>query len=299
MNKFEYHAPRSLDEALSLMSDRGDEAKLLAGGTALLILMRQQLVRPAYVISLGKLQGLSGIAERNGELRIGGLTTHRALEVSPLVRERFPALAETFRHVATIRIRNMGTIGGNLAHADPALDPPVTLIALDARVRLVSRSGERIVPLDEFFTDYYETVMGPGEVLTEVIVPFMRPRTSAHFIKFLPRTADDYATVSVATRLTLDGSGGNCRDARIVLGAAGATVIRARQAEAVLRGKPATDAAFREAAEVASTEVDPLSDIRGSSEYKRDMAKVFVRRALERTRAQLTGGRNTLSGGDG
>ncbi len=290
MNRFEYHAPKSLNETFSLLSEYGDDAKLLAGGTALLIMMRQRLVRPAHVISLGRVPGLSGIKERDGELTIGAFTTHRELETSPLVARRFPILATTLRTVATIRIRNMGTIGGNLAHADPALDPPVTLVALDARVRLTSKSGDRIVPLDRFFTGYYETVMESHEVLTEILVPFPPPHSTATFIKFLPRTVDDYATVSVSTRLILDESGKNCHDVRIVLGAVGATTIRARQAEATLRGRPATREVFKEAASVAKAEVDPVSDIRGSAEYKRDMAEVFVRRALEQNLASLGGG---------
>ena len=289
MIKFEYHAPTSLDEVFALLAEYGDEAKLIAGGTALIIMMKQQLVRPAQLVGLQKVAGLSGITETDGGLRIGALTTHRALETSPLVAKHFPVLTDTFRKVATIRIRNVGTIGGNLSHGDPALDPPVSLVALDAQVCAVSKQGERVIPLDKFFTDYYETVLQPDEVLTEVRVPFMAPRTAATFIKFLPRTADDYATVAVTTRLTLDESGKTCEDVRIVLGAAGSTTIRAREAEQVLRGQPATEASFREAAAVVKREVDPISDIRGSAEYKRDMAEVFVRRALMQTLDKLAG----------
>lgn len=290
MIKFEYRAPTSLDETFSLLAEHGDEAKLVAGGTALLIMMKQQLVRPGYLVGLQKVPGMAGIRQVDGHLSIGALTTHREMETSALVAQHFPVLAETFRKVATIRIRNVGTLGGNLSHGDPALDPPVTLTALDAQVRLVSSDGERVVPLDGFFLDYYETAMQPGEVLAEIQVPFLQPRTAAAFIKFLPRTADDYATVSVTARLTLDQAGKNCQDVRIALGAAGSTTIRAREAESVLRGRPATEATFREAAAAVKTEVDPVSDIRGSSDYKRDMAEVFVRRALVRALEQLNAG---------
>ena len=155
MKPFEYHAPETLDEALDLLAEHGDEAKLIAGGSALLIMMKQDLVQPAHLVSLHRVAALRGIEERNGGLRIGGFTTHREAETSPLVAGRFPALAETLRKVATIRIRNVATSGGNLAHGDPALDPPVTLLALDARVRLQSREGSRMLPLGELFVDYY------------------------------------------------------------------------------------------------------------------------------------------------
>jgi len=162
MVRFEYHAPESLEETFALLDQYGDDAKLIAGGTALVILMKQRLVRPGHLIGLGRVPGLSGIEAANGGLRIGALTTHREVETSPLVRERLPVLADTFHHVATVRIRNVGTVGGNLAHADPNQDPPVTLIALGASVDLVSANGERTVPLDEFFTDYYETASSPA-----------------------------------------------------------------------------------------------------------------------------------------
>lgn len=290
MNPFQYHVPRSLPEVFELLIEHGEEAKLLAGGTALLIMMRLQLVRPAHVVNLAGIRGLSGMAEGDGGLRIGPLTTLRELESASAIRKCFPVLSQTLRTLATVRIRNVATIGGGLAHGDPALDLPVTLMALDASVRLAQKVGERVVPLDEFFCDYYETVMRPEEVLTEVCVPFLPAHTAAHFIKFLPRTADDYATVSVATRLRLDESRQVCEDVRIALGACGPTPLRARRAEAVLRGRPASEEAFKESASVARTEVDPISDIRGSAAYKADMVEVFVRRALEATHGRLIGG---------
>jgi aerobic carbon-monoxide dehydrogenase medium subunit len=282
MNSFDYFAPDSLAEVYDLLGRYGDDAKLIAGGTALVILMRQNLVRPSAVVSLRRLNELAGIEAENGGLRIGALATHRQVEVSPLVAERTRVLSDTIRHVATIRIRNVGTLGGNLAHADPNQDPPATLIALGATVELSSAQGSRRVPLDEFFTDYYETALQPGEVVTAIHVPGLPSRAGAAFSKFLPRTADDYATVSAAVVVTPDESGQKCQEVRIALGSAGSTPIRARQAEDALRGQELTDANLRAAAAVAKTEVDPISDIRGSADYKRDMAEVWVRRTLER-----------------
>ncbi len=287
MNTFEYRAARSLEEALALLAEYGDEAKLIAGGTALVILMKQQLVQPGCLIGLQGVPELAGVRLAEGGLVAGALATHRELEVSPAVARHWPALAATFARVATIRIRNVATIGGNLAHGDPALDPPVTLTALDAQVRLASARGDRLVPLDELFVDYYETAIQPDEILAELRVPPMPPRSAAAFLKFLPRTEDDYGTVTVAVRLTVDASGARCEDVRIALGAAGATTLRARGGEAVLRGQTIGDEVFREAGAVARGEADPLSDIRGSSAYKRDMVAVFVRRALVQAQGAL------------
>lgn len=289
MRGFEYHAPDSLEATLGLLAEHGDEAKLIAGGSALLILMKQDLVQPGHLVSLQRVAGLRGVREAGGALVIGGLTTHRELETSPLVARHVAALAETFRKVATIRIRNVATIGGNLAHGDPSLDPPVTLLALDARVRLQGSDGERTLPLDELFVDYYETAVRPDEVLTEVRVPPMPPKSSAVFLKFLPRTEDDYGTVTVAVRLSADPTGRRCQDVRIALGAAGSTTLRARAAEAALKGQPLGEEAFRAAAAAARGETDPISDLRGSADYKRRMAEVFVRRALTRAHEQLGG----------
>jgi carbon-monoxide dehydrogenase medium subunit len=282
MQPFEYRTPKSLKEVQQDLKQFGTDAKLIAGGTALVIMMKQRLVSPTCLISLRSVRGLSGIAEKNGELRIGGATTHREVETSSLVRRRLPLLAETYRHVATVRVRNMATVGGGLAHADPNQDPPPTLIALGASVKVGSADGGRTIPLEEFFTDYYETVLKPDEVITELSVPRLPPNSGAAFLKFLPRTADDYATVSAAAVVTLDRTKKIFSDVRIALGSVGTTPIRARAAEAVLRGQPVKAEALREAAEKAKQAVDPIGDFRGSAAYKKEMAGVFVRRALEK-----------------
>lgn len=282
MTPFEYRTPKSLKEVHANLKEFGSDAKLVAGGTALIIMMKQRLVRPSCLISLRSVRGLNGIELQNGGLRIGGLATHRQVESSPLVRRRLPMLAETYHHVATLRVRNMATVGGGLAHADPNQDPPPSLIALGATLKATSANGSRVVPMDDFFKDYYETVLNPDEIITEVMVPRLLPNTGAAYIKFLPRTADDYATVSAAAVLTLDKTKKTIVDVRIALGSVGVTPIRATAAEAVLRGQPLKTEAFAEAGEKAKEAVDPISDFRGSAGYKKDMAAVFVRRALER-----------------
>jgi carbon-monoxide dehydrogenase medium subunit len=288
MIPFEYRTPKSLKEVHADLRKFGTDAKLIAGGTALVIMMKQRLVRPSCLISLRAVRGLNGIAEKDGGIKIGGLVTHREVETSSLVRRRVPLVAETYRHVATISVRNMATVGGGLAHADPNQDPPPTLIALGATVKVSSADGSRVIPIEEFFTDYYETVLKPEEIITEIYVPKLPAISGAAFLKFLPRTADDYATVSAAAAVTLDRSKKTFADVRIALGSVGTTPIRAREAEAVLRGQPVKPDALREAAEKAKAAVDPISDFRGSSAYKKEMAGVFVRRALEKALASVT-----------
>jgi carbon-monoxide dehydrogenase medium subunit len=280
MNPFSYCSPDTLEEVLALLQEHGEDAKVMAGGTALVIMMKQHLVLPDVLISLDRLHGLDEVGEDNGTVRLGGLLTHRSAEINPLVRSRVPVLADTFRHVATVRIRNMATVAGSLAHADPNQDPPVTLLALDARVRLVSADGERDLGLEEFFTDYYETVLEPEELLTEVQIPLPQPHTGSAYVKFLPRSADDYATVGVATSVRVNPATGVCEDCRIAMGCVGVTPLRAHQAEQLVRGHALSDALLREAGAAAQEITDPLSDTRGSAAYKRSMAGVFVRRAL-------------------
>jgi carbon-monoxide dehydrogenase medium subunit len=236
-------------------------------------------------VSLRDVEGLDRIEATNGAIRLGALVTHRAVEVSPLIRERLPVLAETFRRVGTVRIRHMATVGGALAHADPNQDPPVTLLALDATVEIRRASGRRELPLREFFRDYYETVLEPGELVTAVTVPLLPAASGASFVKFLPRTADDYATVAVAAIVTLEPDGQRCHQARIALGSVGMTPLRARAAEAALVGQRLDEGVLRAAGAAAKTEVDPLSDHRGSAAYKREMVSVMVGRALTQAAA--------------
>jgi carbon-monoxide dehydrogenase medium subunit len=275
---FAFETPTSLDEALEMLETYGDDARPMAGGTALVNFLKQGLIAAGHVVSLERIPDMARIAVQSDGLHIGALARHRDVETSPVVKEHAPLLAEVYRRVATVRIRNMATVGGGLAHADPAQDPPLGLLALDASVRLVSRSGERIVPVRDLFTDYYETVIQPAELLTEVIVPPQPPGAHATYLKFLPRSEDDYATVAVAALAEVDD--GVCRRLRVAIGAAAPTPIRASNAEDALQGKPISTAAIRAAAEGTAEEVDPLDDFRGPADYKRDMVVVLARRAL-------------------
>jgi carbon-monoxide dehydrogenase medium subunit len=283
MQPFELSQAETLDQALEALERHGDDAHLIAGGTSLMVLMNLGLFQPTQLISLRRLRDLHGIRRTpEGGLSIGPLTTHRQLEVSPEVRAHCAALSETFGHVATIRIRNQGTLGGNLAHADPAQDPPPMLIALDAEVVLTSKAGQRTVPLADFFTGYLTSVLQPAEIVTEIHVPPLASGSRSTYVKFLPRTADDYATVSVAATLRM--SDGRCEDLRVALGSVAPVPLRARNVEDALRGQQLTDAAIAEAAALVLDLVDPPDDARGSADYKRRMARVWTERALKRLR---------------
>jgi carbon-monoxide dehydrogenase medium subunit len=279
MQPITFHRPRSLEEAFALLEQHGDDARLMAGGTALVVMLKQSLLAADQLISLDAIPGLGGIRQEPDGLHIGALTRHREVETSPAVKHAAPLLADVYRHVATVRIRNVATVGGGLAHADPAQDPPAAFITLDARVRLVSRRGDRVVAVADLATDYYQTLIEPDELLTEVIVPAVAPGTRTAYLKFLPRTADDYATIAAAAAGRVEN--GVCRDVRVALIAAASTPVHATEVERAIEGKEPTPDNIRHAAEAVVGQVDPLSDFRGSSAYKRDMAVVFTRRALE------------------
>lgn len=280
MHDFQLHQPATLAEAFALLEAYGDDARLLSGGTALVLQMKQRFSQPGHVVSLRRLPGLSAItATDDGGLQIGALCTQCRAEISPLMAERAALAAQAYRSVATPRIRTMATIGGGLAHGDPNQDPPPALIALNATAILTSAAGQRTVPVADLFRDYFETDVRPGEIITGLIIPPLPAGAGAAYLKFLPRTADDYATVSAAAVILLDAAG-HCQDARLALGSVGLTPIRATAAADLLRGQPLTAANIRAAAEVVPDLVDPLDDPRGSAEYKREMAAVFARRAL-------------------
>ena len=283
MLPFELHVPSTLDEALDLLDQHQDDGRPIAGGTALTLLMQQRLVLPDHLVSLGRIPELQRTDVSNGSLRIGAGVTHRALEKNADVRSTWPLLSNTYHRVATVRVRNVATVGGGLAHADPNQDPPAALIALNARVVARTRNGQREIPVDELFTGYYETVLQPGELITELLVPRPQRPLKTAYLKFLPRTADDYPTVGVAA--AVDVVDGRCQDVRIGISAAGPTPIRARPAEDMLRGQALTPELLRAAAAAVPPLTDPVSDHRGSANYKSRMAEVFVRRALEQALA--------------
>jgi carbon-monoxide dehydrogenase medium subunit len=282
MRPFDFVEPSDLDSVLALIAERDPGTQLVAGGTALFLLMKLGLVQPRRVVSLRRVAGLDGVrATPDGGIEIGALVSHRAAATSPLIRAYDATLAATFHGVATVRIRNQATVGGNIVHADPAQDPPPILMVLDGSAVLRSGAGERVVPLDGLFVDYMETAVRPDEVLTAVRLPPRPSGLRTAYLKFLPRTADDYATVSVAAAIALDDDR-EVRDARIALGAAGPVPFRAREAERSLLGRQLDAERIRDAAALARAAADPLDDVRGSAGYKRQMAGVWVRRALER-----------------
>jgi carbon-monoxide dehydrogenase medium subunit len=279
MIRFDYQEPTTLKIAFGLIDKYGDDGRVIAGGTSMIIMMRQRLLMPKVVISLARIPKFDRITYNVKEgLCIGAGARHRDIELSPAVQKHYPLLHETFRKVAQPRIRNMGTVGGNLAGGDPLTDPGASLIALDAEVTLTSSKGQRSLPLDEFFIDYYQTALEPGELLTEIHVPPPQRPGWSH-IKFTPRSIEDFATVGVA--ITSKFNSGTCEDIRIGLNSVASTIVRAKKAETVLRGRSVTDAALQEMGEVASTECDPTDDNRGSADYKREMVKVLVRRAAK------------------
>ncbi len=283
---YELLRPRSLDEALALL-ERNADAHVMAGATALVLLMRQGLVQPSVVVSVRD-AGLGGIRrEPDGSLWIGATTTLREAETSDAVRAHCDALARAFGHVASLRVRNQATVGGNLAHADPAQDPPPMLLALGAEVELARAGGtKRRLAVDQLLLGIFETAIEPGEILTGVRVPPLAPSTRAAYVKFLPRTEDDYATVSVAAAVNVVD--GKITDARIALGSVGPTAIRARKTEEALRGLGVAGAdsdgagakRIADAAAVVRDEIDPIDDVRGSAAYKRAMARVWTERAV-------------------
>jgi carbon-monoxide dehydrogenase medium subunit len=274
---FEYFEPKTLKEALTLLDKYGDDCKVIGGGQSLLILMRQGLVAPKYLVSIKGLSELSYIKDTKEGLQIGALTTHRAIEKSPVIKKKYPVLAEMETRLASIQTRNWGTIGGNLCHGDPAGDPAPVLTALKATLTVTGTKGERSMPMEDFTLDYFEVALEPGELLTEIQVPVPLPRTGTAYTKF-NIIESDLATVGVAVSVTLGASDGVCQDIRIALGAAASAPMRARKAEAVLKGKKITDALLKEAGEKASAEAEPVSDIQASEEYRRELVKVLVPR---------------------
>ncbi len=282
MRNFELITVKTVDEACEELSAHAEDGKVLAGGVALLIIMKQRIFSPDYLIDIGELDDLNYVRADGDHLSIGALTPHRTIESHPDVVAGFPLLAEAFHRVGTIRIRNQGTIGGNLCFAEPAADPPAALTALEAELVIRKKGGERTVGIGDFFIDYYETCVEADELLTEIRVPRLGPEWRTAYSKFTTRSKEDKPALSVAAAVALEEDGRTCREARVSVGAAVATPKRMGEAEEFLKGKELSDAVLREAGELAKGAVDPISDIRGSAEYKREMVGVFLRRTIER-----------------
>lgn len=284
-----YLGPTSLDEALALLAEHGDEAKVLAGGQSLLVFLRQGLLAPSYLIGLRGVADLRRLeASPEGGLTVGAMVTQHALEYAPLVRERFPALAEAAAVIASPPVRRQGTIGGNLCHADPTGDPPAALIALGAEVEIARVGERRRLPVEELFRDYMEPAIEPDELLVAIHLPAPAPRSGAAYLKHRLRGVDT-ALIGVGVGLALAEDGVTCADARIGLVGAGTTPVRAVRAEAVLRGAPLTDDGLAAAGEAAAEECAPLSDTEASEWYRREMVTVFVRRAAQSALRRING----------
>jgi carbon-monoxide dehydrogenase medium subunit len=286
---FEYMTAGSVQEAIALLARYGDEAKILAGGHSLIPLLRYRLAAPAVLIDINRIPGLEYVQETDGVLHIGALTREVELDRSPLIRQRYPILYETAKNIADPVVRNWATVGGNLAHADPANDHPATMLALGARFVVQGPAGERVIPADEFFTDAtFETTLQAGEILTEIRVPAPTEQSGGAYLK-LERKVGDYAIAGVAAYVSLDASG-LVTYAGIGLTNVGPAPLKSREAEQALLGCPLDDQTILRAADLAAAAAQPNSDTRGPAAYKRAMVHTLTSRALHTVHARARGG---------
>lgn len=286
---FDYFSPKTLQEAVALLQKHGADAKILAGGQSLIPLMKLRLASPKRLIDLNRISGLSYVRESDGVLAIGALTRESELEASELVRSKYPILADTAAVIGDPLVRNMATVGGNLAHADPANDHPATMLALGAEVVAVGPKGTRKIPLTEFFTGLFTTSLNADEILTEIRIPVPPPRSGGAYLK-VERKVGDFAAAAVAVQITL-GDGNVCQRAGIGLTNVGQTPIKATRAEQSLLRKPLDEKAIQEAARLAAQQSEPTADLRGSVDYKRSLIRVLTARALKRAIARAKGER--------
>ncbi len=286
-SSFDYHAPKTLEEALRLLERHGDEAKLLAGGHSLLPLMKLRLASPRFVIDIGRLRGMSYVREEEGMIAVGALTTHAEVAASELLAQKCPLLSETAAEIGDVQVRNRGTIGGSLAHADPAADYPASILALDAEIVAATSGGTRTIAARDFFVDMLTTELRHGEILTQVRVPIQKGRSGAAYKK-LYQPASGFAIVGVAGRLSLNESG-KIESAAIGVTGLGPKAFRAEAAEKALVGKKAGEKEIANAAKLAPRGIEPLGDLHASADYRREMAIVFTRRALETAAARASG----------
>ena len=290
MKNFDYLEPTSVAEACALLKQNGGEAKIFAGGAHLTILMKQGLYQPRALINIKKIAELKGIRCDGAGLSIGALVTHRELETSALVRDKLPVLCEAEREVANVRVRHMGTVGGNLASGEPLTDLSQIFIALDGRLKIVGPSGERIIPVEELFLDFYTTCLADDEIITEIMLPLLPQKSGIEYLRFSSSSVVDKPAAGVAVRLTVEPGNQIIQLARVVLGCVGATPVRARKAEETLTGKRLSFESAAEAGKTASQECDPTSDLRGSADYKRAIVGTLVKRAAFKAYERATDG---------
>ena len=278
-SRFEYHRAGTMEEAFSLLATHGDEAKVLAGGQSLIPMMKLRFASPGHLVDVNHIEGLDGIEERDGVLRIGALVRHNTLAASEVINARYPTIAAAAPMIADPLVRNLGTIGGSLAHADPAGDLGSVMLSLGGSVVLKSATGERTVPIADFLVDTFTTSIRPDELLTEIQVPMASGRSGGTYLK-LERKVGDFATVGVA--VSVDLSNGTIGRAGIGLTGVGLKNIQASEAEASLAGATPGDDAYAQAGRLAAAASNPVTDVRGSEEYKRHMVEVYVQRGLAR-----------------
>lgn len=293
---FEYHAPTSLDEAIGLLGQYGDDAKVLAGGQSLIPAMKLRLAQPGHLIDISRMPDLAGLTNSFDGLRIGALTRETALETSADVRERYAMLHDAAGVIADPLVRNLATVGGNIAHADPANDHPAVMLAYRAEVEAQGPNGSRTIPIDDFFLGAFETALAPDEILTAIRIPAPPAQSGGAYVKF-ERKVGDYAIAAAAVQLALDADG-TIASAGLALTNAGYTPIRSSRAEEALVGQAASDEAFKRAADLAAEDADPTGDLRGDADYKRAMARTMTLRAL-RIAAQRASSQAGLNGVNG
>jgi carbon-monoxide dehydrogenase medium subunit len=280
VRRFEIALPTSVDDCLKILADRGPEAKLLAGGTDLLPQLKNHLLKPPWVVDLSGVPALRAIARQDGQaLRVGAAVTARQLELDPVVRSRYPALAESGALVGSVQVRNLATLGGNLCNAAPSADMAPPLYTLEAEALIAGPRGERRVPIASFITGVRQTVLGPGELLVALLVPDPGPRSGGTYVRHTPRRELDIAVVGVASQITLR-DGGVCAKARIALASVAPTPVRATAAEQSLEGQPVTPERIARAADLAVQAARPISDQRGSADFRRHLVRVLTRRTL-------------------
>lgn len=276
--------PRSVEEAVDVLDRYDGDARAMAGGTALTILLRQRLIAPQAVVSIEQIPGLSAIEEKNGRLHIGALVTHRQVEQSTLIQSRIPVLAATFGEVANVRVRNVATVGGVLAEADYASDPPAVFLALDAEIVVQGPAGPRVIPMHNFMVGFYESAVHQNELITGVTVPIPATGTRAVYVKFRTRSMEDRPCLGVIAAVRLGADKVSCRDLRVAVGAASETPRRLPDVEAMARDKELTGALVARIADHYADAIDTLDDMRGSAWYRKEMIRVWVRRAVEQAR---------------
>jgi len=278
VNKFEYLTPTTIDEAISLLVSHGERARFIAGGTDVMVKVREGKITPQYLVSLRRIEGMDQITYKDGELRIGALVTHRMLERSPIIKKEFPILLDAVTHIGSVQIRNVATIGGNIVNAVPSADGAIPLITLGAEVRLRGPKGERSMALEEIFIGPGQTLLEPGEVLMEFVVPRLPPRTGAAYVKHTRRAAMELPLLGVAVMLSLDEDKTGCAEARIGLGVLAPTPMRAKMAESILKGQRLTEERLQRAGQVAAEECKARDSVRGEAWYRREMVAVLVPR---------------------